>query len=132
MCDEADIDIPDVIIDRAHRIGNEYLDNSKNVKCKSIIVRFTAFRHRTRFYRAKKILKRVSRLNLTFFSIWVFFHEHSRFTGQHGRGRLFLSLLSITSTRLYISRAIIEGNSPLHIASSRTRTGNLWFPSANR
>ena len=22
-----------------------------------------------------------------FFSIWVFFHEHSRFTGQQGKGR---------------------------------------------
>ena len=23
-----------------------------------------------------------------FFSIWVFFHEHSRFTGQQGKGRV--------------------------------------------
>ena len=31
--------------------------------------------------------------------------------------------------KLGISRAITEESLPLHIASSRTRTGNLWFPS---
>ena len=31
-----------------------------------------------------------------------------------------------------ISRAIIAESSPLHIGSSRTRTGYLWFPSASR
>ena len=31
---------------------------------------------------------------------------------------------------LYIDRAITAESSPLHIGSSRTRTGNLWFPSA--
>ena len=29
-------------------------------------------------------------------------------------------------------RAFLAESSPLHIASSRTRTGNLWFPSASR
>ena len=57
MCKEAKLDIPEVVIDRAHRIGNEYENNSK-VKCKSIIVRFTTFRHRTCFYRAKKKFKK--------------------------------------------------------------------------
>ena len=33
---------------------------------------------------------------------------------------------------LDISRAITAGSSYLHIASSRTRTGYLWFPSASR
>ena len=33
---------------------------------------------------------------------------------------------------LDISRAITAEISPLHIASSRTRTGNFWFPSASR
>ena len=32
----------------------------------------------------------------------------------------------------YISRAITAENSPLHIGSSRTQTGNLWFPSPSR
>ena len=33
---------------------------------------------------------------------------------------------------LDISRAITAESLPLHIASSRVRTGNLWFPSASR
>lgn len=57
MCEGADLDIPDVVTDRAHRIGNEYVDNLINVKCKRIIVRFTTFHHQTRFYRAKKKFK---------------------------------------------------------------------------
>lgn len=63
MCKEAKLDIPDVVIDRAHRIGNEY-ENNFNVKCKSIIVRFTTFRHRTRFYRAKKKFKKGIKVKL--------------------------------------------------------------------
>ena len=71
-----------------------------------------------------------------FFSTWVFSHEHSRFTGQQGIGE------AISLTPLYhfhplhrhldVSWAITAENSPLHIASSRTRTGNLCFPSASR
>ena len=50
---EAKVDIPESVIDRAHRIGSRYLDASPNNYCKSIIVRFTTFRHRTMFYRVK-------------------------------------------------------------------------------
>lgn len=32
MCEEADLDILDAALDRAHCIGNKYVDNSKNVK----------------------------------------------------------------------------------------------------
>ena len=63
-----------------------------------------------------------------FFSIWVFPHKHSQFTGHHGKGEV------ISQTPLYhfnslhrhldISRAITAESSPLHIASK------LWFPSA--
>ena len=59
------------------------------------------------------------------FFIWVFFHEHARFTGQQGKGE------GISLTPLYhfhplhrhldISRAITALSSPLHIAGSRTR-----------
>ena len=67
-----------------------------------------------------------------FFFIWVFFHEHSRITGLQGKGEG----ISLTPhyhfhplhRHLDISRAIAAGSSPLHIASSRTQTGNLWFP----
>ena len=73
---------------------------------------------------------------LFFFSIWIFFHEHSRITELQGKGEGF----SLTPhyhfyslhRHLDISWAITAENSPLHIASSRTRTGNLWFPSASR
>ena len=68
-----------------------------------------------------------------FFSIWVLFHEHSRITGLQGKGE------GIPLTPHYhfhplhrhldISRAITAESSPLHIASSWTRTGNLWFMS---
>ena len=68
---------------------------------------------------------------LYFFSIWVSFHEHSRFTGEA------IHLFNCTlynfhplHRHLDISRAITAGSSPLRIASSRTRTRYLWFPSA--
>ena len=71
-----------------------------------------------------------------FFSIWVLFHGHSRITGQQGKKE------GISLTRHYhfhplhrhldISRAITADSSPLHIGSSRTRTGKLLFPSASR
>ena len=65
-----------------------------------------------------------------FFSIWVFFHDHSRITGLQGKGEG----ISLTPhyhfhplhRHSYISRAITAESLPLHIASSRTRTGNLW------
>ena len=71
-----------------------------------------------------------------FFSIWVFSHDHSRITGLQGKGEG----ISLTPhyhfhplhRHLDISRAITAESSPLHIASSRTRTGKLWFPSASR
>ena len=75
-------------------------------------------------------------IRIFFFSIWVFFHEHSQITGLHGKGE------GIPLTPYYhfhplhrhldISRAITAQSSPLHIASSRTRTGNLWFPITSR
>ena len=71
-----------------------------------------------------------------FFSIWVFFHEHLRFTGQQGKGE------AISLSPLYqfhplhrhvdISRAITAEGSPLHKTSRRTRTRNLLIPSASR
>ena len=71
-----------------------------------------------------------------FFSIWVFFHEHSRFTGQQRKGEgIYLTPLyhfHPLHRHLDISRAITAESSPLHIAGSRTRTGNLRFPSASR
>ena len=59
-----------------------------------------------------------------FFSIWVFFHEHSRFTGQQGKGEgIYLTPLyhfHPLHRHLDISQAITAESSPLHIAGSRT------------
>ena len=63
-----------------------------------------------------------------FFTISVFFHEHSRITGLQGKGEC----ISLTPhyhfqplhRHLNISRAIAAESSPLHIVNSRTRTAN--------
>ena len=44
MFEEAGIDVPDAVVDRAHRIGQGYTDSKTKQKCKSIIIRFTTFR----------------------------------------------------------------------------------------
>ena len=68
--------------------------------------------------------------------IWVFFHKHSRFTGQQGKKEgIFLTPFyhfHPLHRNLDISRAITAESSLLHIASSRTPTGNLGFLSASR
>ena len=70
-------------------------------------------------------------LSLFFFSIWVFFHEHSRITGLQWKGEG----ISLTPNyhfhplhrHLGIGRAITARSSALRIASSRTRTGTFVF-----
>ena len=63
---ESGCEIPDVVIDKAHRIGKGYKDKTRNIPCKSIIVRFSTFRHRTLFYRNRNRLKNPKvRLDLT-------------------------------------------------------------------
>ena len=71
-----------------------------------------------------------------FFFYVGFFHEHSRITGLQGKGEG----ISLTPhdhfhqlhRHLDISRAITADSSLLHIATSRSRTGNLWFSSVSR
>ena len=64
-----------------------------------------------------------------FVSIEVFFHEHSRFTGQHGKGEAIsltaLYHLQTLHRQLDISRAITAESLLLRIASSRTQAENL-------
>ena len=64
-----------------------------------------------------------------FFSTRVFFHEHSQFTWQQGKGE-GTSLVPLyhfhpLHGRLSTGRAIAAGSSPQRIASSWTRTENL-------
>ena len=65
--------------------------------------------------------------------IWVFFHKHSWFTEQQGKGEaIFLTPLyhfHPLHRHLDISRVVTAESSPLHIAISQARTRNLWFPS---
>ena len=78
------------------------------------------------------------RIYMLFFSIWVFFHNHSRTTGLQGKGEgEGISLTPhchfyLLHRNLDISRAITAETSPLHIGNSWTRTENLWFLSACR
>ena len=39
LFDDAQVEIPDAVIDRAHRIGGKYVDRKSKKSCKSIIVR---------------------------------------------------------------------------------------------
>ena len=61
---ESGCEILDVVIHRAHRIDRGYktrnmADKAGNVPCKSIIVRFLTFQHRTLFYQNRNKLKHV-------------------------------------------------------------------------
>ena len=51
---EAGVNIPDTVIDRIEKIGVAYVDNKSKKSWKSIIVRFTIFRHRADVFRPKK------------------------------------------------------------------------------
>ena len=93
-------------------------DDSKNP--------FFAFIHKEvdKFY---KIYNKDKFYNkLIFFSVWVFFHDHSQITGLQEKGKgislthhyLFQSL----HRHLGIIRAITAESSPPHIGSNRTRT----------
>ena len=59
-----------------------------------------------------------------FFSIWDFFHEHSRVTGLQGKGEGISLTPHYQFHPLYrhldISRAVTAENSLLHIASTNT------------
>ena len=56
---EAKVDILELVIDQVYRIGKRYLDAVSNNYCKSIIIRFITFCHRT-----KNKLKRGVRIKL--------------------------------------------------------------------
>ena len=51
--EELEVDIPDMVIDRAHRIGQIKEDLKTKKKWQTIIVRFTTWRHHSIVYRAR-------------------------------------------------------------------------------
>ena len=55
ICKDSDVEIPDTVIDWTHRIDIPYVDKTTKKSCKSVIVRFSTFCHRTIIvHRAKK------------------------------------------------------------------------------
>ena len=61
---ELKVNIPDEVLDRAHRIGQAKVVAGKRVR--QMIVRFTTWRHRTAVYRARKASNQYKvRLDLT-------------------------------------------------------------------
>ena len=67
-----------------------------------------------------------------FFSIWLFFHEHLRFSEQEGKWEtIYLTPLYHFRSfhrQLDISCTITADSSPLYIANSRSQNGSLCFP----
>ena len=64
IIEEIGVDVPDAVIDRAHRIGPTKKKDGKVTQ--QIIVRFTTWRHRTAVYRARKNASEAKiRLDLT-------------------------------------------------------------------
>ena len=61
---ESETDIPNDVVDRAHRIGKPYQDRDSEIMCQSIMVKFSTFRHRTLFYRRRKKLGNNVRIKL--------------------------------------------------------------------
>ena len=111
-------------------------ENAKVMQCLYVTLYPKYYSRNNKFDMQNKSLVDLTYWEWVFFSMWVFFHEHSRITGLQGKGEG----ISLTphyhfhplNRYLDISRAITAESSPLHIASSQTRTGNLWFPSASR
>ena len=76
------------------------------------------------------------KFKLNFFSIGIFFHDYSRITGVQGKGEG----ISLTPhyhfhplhIHLFISRVVTAESLSLHIDSSRTPTGNLWYLSERK
>eukprot|EP00112_Aurelia_sp_Birch-Aquarium-sp1_P023509 Seg703.8 transcript_id=Seg703.8/GoldUCD/mRNA.D3Y31 product="hypothetical protein" protein_id=Seg703.8/GoldUCD/D3Y31 len=53
---EIEVDVPDEVINRAHRIGKKERDN-QGITGQAMIVKFTSWRHRTAVYRGRKKLQ---------------------------------------------------------------------------
>ena len=64
ICKESGVEIPDTVIDWAHMIGVLYVNKTTKKSCKSVIVRFSTFCHRTIVYRAKKNMKNPARVKI--------------------------------------------------------------------
>ena len=112
---ESECVIPSNVIDRAHRIGSK--PEGKNGK--SVIVRFTTFRHRTLLYRARKRLNVKISLDLTTsrYILWrkaidlIESKENVKFVYALYRARKRLNVkisLDLTTSRYILWRKAID------------------------
>ena len=62
---------------------------------------------------------------IVFFSVWVFFHEHSRFTGQQRKGK------AISINSLYHFQPL-HRHSTLAGYCRESTSGHSWHPGSNR
>ena len=104
----------------------------KVARCLCLIKCFTIFHFNWNFWKFNNFLA----FRYFFFLPEIFFPEHSRIKGLQGRGEGICLTPHYHFHPLHrhidISRPITAASSSLHIASSRTWTGNLSFPSARR
>ena len=94
-------------------------------------------RYKKIFCDPSKIFRNASRVINVYLKYFVFYLAFlSRtFMIHREQGKeeaFFLTPLHHLNRHLNISRSITAGNLLRHIASSRTRTGNLWFWSVSR
>ena len=84
------------------------------------------------FFVVQAVLVLTLEATLTLAEIYIFFYQaflSSTFANHRTAGERGGDFLD---RYLDISRPITAESSPLQIGSSRTRTGNLWFPSVSR
>ena len=105
-------------------------------RCWIKIAKYTSKHHLSDYFRktlylryGEAAIQRCSLKKFVFFSIWVSFHKHWRITGLQGKGKdIYLTPhyhFHPLHRYLDISSANTAEGTPLHIASSRTQTGNL-------
>ena len=88
-----------------------------------------------KIYKPVSLLPICSKIFEHLFSTWVFFHEHSQFTGQQGKGEaisfILFYLFHLFNRHFDICQVITTASSPLHIASSHTQIRNFWISKCN-
>ena len=109
------------------------LKNCLQQLCKLVLLCFRFEQHRSALTVANLIFLLLLLIYI-FFYLGLLSQTISNYkTAREGGGHFFNSSLPLPPALQTsdISRAITSESSPLHIVSSRTQTGNLWFPSAS-
>ena len=104
---QADCDIPEVVIDRVHRIGKGYVEKNSKKLCKSIIIRFSIFRHRTKVCRIRSKLKKNVKVKLDL--------TESRYT-------IFTKAIEATKLSNVVDYVMVETNCRLKLVFKNGRS----------